>query len=79
VPPRDTGPDPWQALAQVGAQLIGALTAAADPGTAAHPWIERDEATGAQSLKVPLPSPQTAIQLANALSALADSLRGRVS
>jgi superfamily II DNA or RNA helicase len=77
VSPRDSGPDPWQALAQVGAQLIGALTAAADPG-AAHPWIERDSATGVQSLKVPLPSPETAVQLANALSALADSLRARV-
>jgi hypothetical protein len=79
VPPGDTGPDPWQALALVGTQLIGALTTAADPRAAAHPWIERDPATGAQSLKVPLPSPQTAIQLANALSALADSLRSRIA
>src|SRR5262252_3483683 len=61
APPRESDPDPWQALAQVGTQLIGALTAAVDPGAAAHPWIERDPATGAQSLKVPLPSPETAI------------------
>jgi hypothetical protein len=46
---------------------------------AAHPWIERDPATGGQSLKLPLPPPETARQLANALSALADSLRGRMA
>jgi hypothetical protein len=79
TPPRDTGPDPWQALVQVGAQFIGALAAANDPNAPAHPWIERDPATGAQSLKMPLPAPETARQLANALSALADSLRGRVA
>jgi hypothetical protein len=78
APPRDTVPDPWQALAQVGVQFIAALTSANDPKTPAHPWIERDPATGAQNLKVPLPPPETARQLANALSALADSLRGKI-
>ena len=77
--PRDTGPDPWQALAQVGAQFIAALAAAKDPNAPAHPWIERDPETGAQSLKMPLPPPETARQLADALSALADSLRGKVA
>jgi hypothetical protein len=76
--PRDAGPDPWQALAQVGAQFIAALAAANDPNAPAHPWIERDPDTGAQSLKMPLPPPETARQLANAISALADSLRGRL-
>ena len=75
--PRDTGPDPWQALVQVSAQFIAALVSADDPDAPAHPWIERDPATGAQNLKVPLPPPETARQLANALSALADSLRSR--
>jgi hypothetical protein len=74
----DSGPDPWQALAQVGAQFIAALAAANDPGAMAHPWIERDPATGAQSLKMPLPPPETARQLANALSVLADALRGKI-
>jgi hypothetical protein len=78
-----TGPDPrsdpWHALVQVGAQLVAALTAADNPNAAAHPWIERDPATGAQSLKIPLPAPQVASQLANALSALADSLRGKIA
>jgi len=52
---------------------------AGNPGAAAHPWIESDPTTGVQSLKVPLPSPETAMQLANALSALADSLRSRIA
>ena len=79
APPRDTGPDPWQALAQVGGQFIAALAAANDPNAVAHPWIERDPATGAQSLKMLLPPPEIARQLANALAALADSLRGRIA
>src|SRR6266851_2768376 len=79
APPRDTGPDPWQALIHVGGQFIAALAAANDPTALAHPWIERDPATGAQSLKVPLPPPETARQLANVLSALADSLRGKTA
>jgi superfamily II DNA or RNA helicase len=78
APRRDTDADPWQALAQVGAQFIAALAAANDPGAPAHPWIERDPVTGAQNLKMPLPPPETARQLANALSALADTLRGKI-
>jgi superfamily II DNA or RNA helicase len=77
--PRDATPDPWQALVQVGTQFIAALTSANNPGATSHPWIERDPATGAQNLKVPLPPPEVAGQLANALSALADSLRGRIT
>jgi hypothetical protein len=77
APPREAAPNPWQALAQVGAQFIAALASANDPNAAAHPWIERDPATGVQSLKMPLPAPETARQLATALSALADSLQGR--
>jgi superfamily II DNA or RNA helicase len=79
APPRDTGPDPWQALVQVGAQFIAALAAASNPNAAKHPWIERDPATGVQNLKMPLPAPETARQLANALSALADGLRGNMA
>jgi hypothetical protein len=75
---RDTASDPWQALIQVGAQFLAGLAATNNPNPTAHPWIERDPATGAQNLKIPLPPPETARQLANALSALADSLRGRV-
>ena len=77
--PREVGPNPWQALAEVGARFVAALAAANDPNAPAHPWIERDPATGAQNLKMPLPPPETARQLANALSALADSLRGKIA
>ncbi len=79
APPSDTASDPWQALVQVGAQFVAALAAANNPNALAHPWIERDPATGAQNLKMPLPSPETARQLANVLSAFADSLRGKIA
>ncbi len=69
--------DPWQALVQVGAQLVAALGAASNPAAPAHPWIERDPGTGVQSLKMPLPSPETAGQIADVLSMLANTLRGR--
>ena len=79
APPRDVGADQWQALAQVGVQFVAALVAANNPDALAHPWIERDPTTGVQSLKMPLPPPETVRQLANALSALADSLGGRAA
>jgi len=79
APPSDIGSDPWRAFVQIGAQFIAALSAANDPDAPAHPWIERDFATGAQNLKIPLPPPETARQLANALSALADNLRGKIA
>jgi Helicase conserved C-terminal domain len=77
----DTAPqaataDPWAALLQVGAQFASALVASADASTAPHPWIEHDPATGARSLKVPLPPPETTRRLADLLSAIAGSLRG---
>ena len=72
-----TETNPWQALAQFGAQLVSALGAASNPAASAHPWIERDPGTGVQSLKVPLPPPETAGQIADVLSMLANTLRGR--
>jgi superfamily II DNA or RNA helicase len=76
APQRDSAPDPWQFLLQAGAQFASALASANDPKAAAHPWIERDPAGGAPSLKIPLPPPETVKLLANALSALAEGLRG---
>jgi superfamily II DNA or RNA helicase len=73
----DASPDPWHALLQMGAQFIGALAASNGSGPAAHSWIERDPHTGAENLKLPLPSPEMARQLADVLSAVAESLRGR--
>ena len=75
----DPGSDPWLALAQMGAQFAAALAAANDPEAPSHPWIERDPSTGAPSLKMPLPPPETARQLADALSTLAEGLRGRTA
>ncbi|MBS3916573.1 MAG: DEAD/DEAH box helicase [Sulfuritalea sp.] len=68
-------PDPWQVLTQLGAQLVAALGAAGNPAAPAHPWIERDPDTGAQSLKLPLPPPETAGKIADVLSMLANTLR----
>jgi superfamily II DNA or RNA helicase len=79
VPRSHSASDPWLALVQMGAEVVAAVAAANDSGAPAHPWIERDPATGARSLKMPLPPPETARQLADALSALAAGLRGRTA
>jgi hypothetical protein len=76
APPSAANPDLWQTLVQVSAQFVGALAAANDPSGPAHPWIERDATTGARNFKIPLPPPETARQLADALSAFANNLRG---
>jgi hypothetical protein len=70
------GVDPWDVLLLAGAQLVSALRAAGEGGDTSHPWVERDPATGACSLKLPLPAPRTAQRLADTLSVLAESLRG---
>jgi hypothetical protein len=70
--------DPWQTLTQVGVQLVSALAAANDPTAPAHPWIERDPASGVSNLKVPLPPPETVRRFADALSGLAEILRGKI-
>jgi hypothetical protein len=71
---QEVGVDPWAVLLQAGAQLVSALSAAGDAGAAPHPLLERDPATGACSLRLPLPPPQTARRLADALSVIVDSL-----
>jgi hypothetical protein len=78
MPRSDPGSDPWLALVQVGAQFVAALAAANDPEAQAHPWIDRDPATGLCSLKMPLPPPETVRQLSETLSALAEGLRSRI-
>jgi hypothetical protein len=72
---QDARVDPWGVLLQAGAQLVSALMVAGDAGSGSHRWIERDATTGASSLRLPLPPPQAARRLADALSAIADSLR----
>jgi superfamily II DNA/RNA helicase len=69
--------DTWGALLQFGSQLVTALTATDNGGTTSHPWIERDPETGSRSLKVPLPPPESAKKIADALAVLADALLGR--
>lgn len=69
--------DPWQALAKVGALLASALGAAGNPTSSGHPWVERDPSTGRQHLRLPLPPPETAARLAEALTLLADALQVR--
>lgn len=76
APLRDSSSDPWQALVQMGAQLVGAIVAADGAGLTGHSWIERDPTTGQQNLKIPLPPPETARRLADMLGVLADRLRG---
>ncbi|OHC67957.1 MAG: helicase SNF2 [Rhodocyclales bacterium RIFCSPLOWO2_02_FULL_63_24] len=76
MPAAPTAVDPWGALLQFGVQFAAALGAAADQGQADHPWVERDLRSGARNLKVPLPSPAAARQIADALSLMAQALRG---
>lgn len=78
VPALDADSDPWQVLVKAGAQFAAALASAGDPNAPAHPWIERDPTTGAQSVRLPLPPPEAVRRLADAFSALADGLRGAV-
>jgi hypothetical protein len=74
--PRQTSSDPWAALLQVGSQLVSALVSPDRASGTPLPWIERDPATGAHNLKIPLPPPDVARRLADALSGIAGMLRG---
>ena len=73
--PHPADPDPWSGLLRIGLQLVSALGAPDDKAAVPHPWIERDPATGARSLKLPMPSPETASRIADVLSAFSDALR----
>ncbi len=69
--------EPWAGLLRFGVELAGALSAPDDGGSATpHPWVERDPATGARNLKLPLPAPETTKRIADALALLADALLG---
>jgi len=62
---------------RIPTEFIGAMSAASEPNAPANRWIEHDPVTGSRHLKMPLPPPETARQIADALSALADKLWGR--
>ena len=67
-------PSPWGALLQAGLTLAAALRDD-DGGTApAHDWIERDPATGARRLVIPVPPAATVRRLADALGDIAGAL-----
>jgi len=66
--------EPWSGLLQFGAVLASALSEPGDGALAAHPWVERDAVTGERSLRLPLPSPETARRLAEVLSTISDAL-----
>ena len=68
--------EPWSGLLRFGAELAAALSTQDDGAATTHPWVERDPATGARSLKVPLPAPETGKRIADALALLADALLG---
>ena len=69
--------DPWGALAGLGSLLAGALAAVRDPeGAEAKGFVERDPRTGRAHVKIPLPPPETAVRIGEALGALAEVLKG---
>lgn len=76
-----SAPDPWSAIAQIGGQLLAALsagaanTAAGQP--ASHPWVTENPQTGERRLSIPLPPPETAQQIAGALLGIAQALQNR--
>ena len=72
--PAASAADPWAALVEVGSELLTALTGGT-AGTGSAARIERDPATGAVSLRFPLPPPETTRRLADALGTLAQLLR----
>jgi len=75
APAREADDNPWQVLVNIGAQFVAALASANDPAAAVRPSIESDPVTGARHLKMPLLRPQTMGQLADAFSAIAETLR----
>ena len=74
-------PDPWAAIAQIGGQLLAALSAGATNAAAGqpakHPWVTENPQTGERRLSIPLPPPETAQQIAGALLGIAQALQNR--
>ena len=67
---------PWDALLQAGLSLAAALRDDDRTAPPAHDWIERDPATGARRLIIPVPPAETVQRLADALGEIAGALAG---
>ena len=62
--------DPMTNLVQTGLAFLQNLAAVSQGGDRANPLVARDDKTGAQYLKLPMPSPDVMQQLMTALTAL---------
>lgn len=71
--PANAAAAPWAALLQAGTQFLAAMSS----DSAEHPWIAHDAQTGERRLNVPLPSGDTARQMADVLTQLAAVLQQR--
>jgi superfamily II DNA or RNA helicase len=69
--PTSVGSDPWAGLVQTGMAFLQNLAAVSQTGNGkANPLVARDERTGEQYVKLPMPSPEMVQQLMTALNAL---------
>lgn len=71
-----SSPSPWDALLEVGLSLAAALQDDGAGPASSHDWIERDPATGARRLVIPVPPAETVQRLADALGGIAAALSG---
>ncbi|MCZ7656332.1 MAG: DEAD/DEAH box helicase [Xanthobacteraceae bacterium] len=75
APENEADGDPWQVLADFGAQFAAALAAARSPAAGARAARDGGAATGDRTAKLSLPSPETMRRLADAFSTIAETLR----
>ncbi len=72
-------PDPWATLIDAGLKFVETLAAVRPLGdsgpSVTPPWIETDAQTGKSYVKLPVPEPETAQRLAEALTGLLAGLR----
>ena len=72
----DSRQSPWDALLQAGLSLAAVLRDDDGSTPPAHDWIERDPASGARRLVIPVPPAETVQRLADALGEIAGALAG---
>ena len=72
---REAAPDPWAAFVDAGVRLLGAMSSrgAGGPETFGVS-VERDGATGRDTLRIPLPQPETLARLMQAVGGLLERL-----